>query len=223
MEFEFKGAQGRALDPQPFFQTNDEQISKGTGVPQPKLVGAQAGAVTGSEINMQDYYKVISRIQSALEDCVRWVIDKLAESGQLSLIKVGSDKEGKLKALFNRVFGDYRHKTAKTYQIKWNSAFELSEVEQKQIELTHAQANQSKLDYMTVDEVRAQEGLDPLPNGEGTSLKKSGFNVFGKEGEKGNEDLTGNDKFLVVDLGGKHKHVKSRASSASSSGQKVDT
>ena len=224
MTFDFVGAQGRTLDPQPFFKTNDEQISKGSGVPQPKLVGAQAGAVTGSEINMQDYYKIISRVQARLEECVRWIVDRLADSGQLTLIKSASDsKIDKVKDMLRRVFGDYRHRTARTYNVEWNSAFELSELEEKDIELKHAQANQSKLDYMTVDEVRAQEGLDPLPNGEGTSLKKSGFNVFGKEGEKGNEDLTGNDKFLVVDLGGKHKHVKSGASSSGSSGQKVDS
>lgn len=221
MEFEFKGAQGRALDPQPFFQTNDEQISKGSGVPQPKLVGAQAGAVTGSEINMQDYYKVISRIQARLEDAVRWIIDKLADSGQLTLIKAGSDKDGKLKALFHKVFGDYRHRTAKSYEIVWNSAFELSEKEEKEIEELHARANQAKLDYMTVDEVRAEEGLDPMPNGEGAKLKSQGFNIFGEE--KSEAGLEGKDKFLVVDLNKKDKHVKSSSSSASSSRQKVDS
>jgi len=206
MVIDFIGAQGRALDPQPFFKTNDEQISKGSGVPQPKLVGAQAGAVTGSEINMQDYYKVISRIQAQLEDVVRWVIDKLADSGQLTMIKSASDKDGKLKQLFHKVFGDYRHRTARTYNIEWNSAFELSEAEEKDIELKHAQANQAKLDYMTVDEVRAEDGLDPLPNGEGATLKKSGFNVFGEKGKEENPELAEADKFLVVDLNRKHEH-----------------
>jgi hypothetical protein len=204
MKFHFEGAQGRALDPTSFFKTNIEQVSVATGIPQPKLVGAQAGAVTGSEVNMQDYYKVISRIQSGLEDVVRWVVDKLADSGQLGLIKTGSDKDGRIKQLFSRVFGDYRHRTARTYTIEWNSAFELSSLDEARVEQLHAQANQAKLDYMQIDEVRAEENLDPLPNGEGAGLKKANLNLFG-QGQKGNPDLTTNDKFLVVDLNRKGK------------------
>jgi len=54
MTFDFKGAAGKALDPAPIFQTNMEQIAIATGIPQAKLVGAQAGALTGSEVNMKD-------------------------------------------------------------------------------------------------------------------------------------------------------------------------
>ena len=208
MTFTFEGAAGHALDPSPFFQTNIEQISVATGIPQAKLVGAQAGQVTGSEVNMQDYFKVISREQSKLEPVARWVIDRLSESGQLTLIKTAVDKVSEsyrnnlLKRMLRRVTGsDYRHKTATNYEIEWHSAFELSALTEADVELKKEQANQIKLDYMTIDEVRNDSLLDPLPNGEGAKLKMTSMGLFGEnKGEEGNEDLAGADKFLVVDL-----------------------
>jgi len=216
MTFKFEGAQGRALNPQPFFQTNLEQIAIATGIPQAKLVGAQAGAVTGSEVNVQDYFKVISREQAKIESVVRWVIDRLAESGQLSMVKAAVDKGSDnyqvslLKKMLKRVLRrDYRHKTAENYVVEWNSAFELSELDLAQVEQLQVQASQGKLDYMTVDEVRAENNLDPLPDGEGEKLKQSSFGMFGEEqGEEGNKELANADKFLVVDLKGRKQRVK---------------
>jgi hypothetical protein len=167
MKFSFAGAAGATLDPSPFFQTNIEQISVATGIPQAKLVGAQSGAVTGSEVNMQDYYKVVSREQSRFEDVLRWVIDRLADSGQISLVASATATD-KVKVAFAKMFRrDYRHKTVKTYEVNWNSAFELSEKDESLIEEANVRANQGKLDYMSIDEVRAEEGLDPLPDGAG--------------------------------------------------------
>ena len=223
MTFSFEGAAGHALDPAPFYQTNVEQISIATGIPQAKLVGAQAGAVTGSEVNMQDYFKVVSRDQSKVEYVVRWTIDRLADSGQLKIVKAAVDRNSDsyhvdlLKKMYRRVIRrDYRHKTAENYEVEWNSAFELSELSEAQVELTHVQANVDKLEYMTIDEVRAEENLDPLPNGEGASLKKSSLGLFGEEqGKEGNEELAENDKFLVVDLTRKgKKRVKSSTGSS---------
>lgn len=216
MTFTFEGAAGHALDPSPFFQTNVEQIAIATGIPQAKLVGAQAGAVTGSEVNMQDYFKVVSREQAKIEPVVRWVVDCLAGSGQISLVKAAVDKTSDnyhvnlLKKMLKRVIKrDYRHKTAENYEVEWNSAFELSELNQAQVEQLHVQANVDKLEYMTVDEVRAEEQLDPLPNGEGEKLKQSSMGLFGEEqGKEGNEELTNADKFLVVDLKRKKKRAK---------------
>jgi hypothetical protein len=198
MTFTFEGASGRALDPQPFFKSNIEQIAIATGYPQAKLIGAQAGAVTGSEVNQQEYYKAISRDQEEVEYVVRWVVDHLADSGQLSIIKAVTDKTGGyhvnlLKSMLKRVIHrDYRHKTAENYIIEWNSAFELSEVDEADVELRKAQANQAKLDYMTVDEVRAEENLDPLPNGEGATLRKAQPQMF--------ENTREGDSYLVTEV-----------------------
>ncbi len=171
MDFDFRGAQGRALDPQPFFQTNLEQISAGSGVPEPMLRGAQAGAVTGSEVNQQQYYKVISRIQASLEDCVRWVIDRLAEAGQIEGLVKSTDKSlsEKVKRWIHHD-AEPIHESLK-YKIEWVSAFELTELDEANAELLKEQANQTRLQYMTVDEVRALNELDPLPNGEGSTLQ----------------------------------------------------
>lgn len=160
MMFEFKGPAGQSLDPTPFFKTNIEQISIATGYPQAKLVGAQAGQVTGSEVNQQEYYKAVSRDQeNYCEEPIRWLIDRLVESQQITLIKSAVDES------------DYRHKTVGDYVINWNSAFELSELDESQVKLNNVNASVSQLEYMTIDEVRAENELDPLPNKEGEKLK----------------------------------------------------
>jgi hypothetical protein len=177
MTFEFKGAAGSTLDPAPFYTQNIQQIAIATGYPQAKLIGAQAGAVTGSEVNQQEYYKAISRDQeNYCEEPIRWVIECLVDGGQISLIRSSTvtDKQTPsyhLKLLKNRlkrlVKHDYRHKITEQYTINWNSAFEMSDKDEAQIEYTHAQAQNQKLGWMSKDEIRAEEGLDPLPDGAG--------------------------------------------------------
>jgi hypothetical protein len=181
MDINFIGAEGKTLNPKPFFETNDEQISKGTGIPQPKLVGAQAGAVTGSELNQQEYYKIISRIQSFFEDSVRWVIDSLIESRQVKITRQQGAPD-KIKKVFRRFADGIKHiitgidckqidnLSTFDYNIVWNSPFELSEIDETQVALQKAQADQIRLQYMTVDEVRALNDLDPLPDGQGATL-----------------------------------------------------
>jgi len=171
MDFTFAGAAGRALDPQPFFQTNLEQIAIGTGVPEPVLRGAQAGAVTGSEINQRQYYKVISSIQAQVEPCVRWIIDHLIVGRQIKGLPYTAGE-----SLPARVKRWVKHDVSPPplqfeYVVKWESAFELTELDNRQAELLKEQANQIRLQYMTVDEVRAMNNLDPLPNGEGATLQ----------------------------------------------------
>jgi hypothetical protein len=203
MTFDFVGAKGVALDPTPFFKTNLEQISIATGVPQAKLIGAQAGAVTGSEVNMQDYYKVVSRCQYALEDVIRWIIDRMAEAGQIKLVSSSSTATDKLKEKLAKVFGvDFKHKRAQTYTVEWNNPFEMSPKDEATTELLHEQANQIKLEYMPKDEVRALEGLDPLPNGEGKGIAPKGISLFNKGGNPQKQDpmqnqLNQSDMFIT--------------------------
>ncbi len=190
MTFEFKGPAGQSLDPAPFYVQNIQQIAIATGYPQAKLIGAQAGAVTGSEVNQQEYYKAISRDQQAYcEEPIRWIIDHLAVSGQIGMIRAAVDKTAPdyrlrlLKQTVKRlVHRDYRHKTTENYVITWNSAFELNEKDEVLIEASHTQANVNKLKYMTKDEVRAEEGLDPLPNGEGATIVPEGLQLFNQKG-----------------------------------------
>lgn len=173
MDFDFRGAQGRALDPIPFFQTNREQVSAASGVPEPILRGAQAGAVTGSEVNQQQYYKVISRIQASLEDCMRWVIDHLVEAGQIKGLSKSSDEGLSEKAKrWLRIGHDAQPiQQPLKYRIEWVSAFELTELDEAQAANLREDANVKRLQYMTIDEVRAMNELEQLPNGEGSTLQ----------------------------------------------------
>jgi hypothetical protein len=55
----------------------------------------------------------------------------------------------------------------KDYRIVWSGGFELSEKEKALVELNLAQAREKKTGWMTIDEVRAEQGLQPLPDGAG--------------------------------------------------------
>lgn len=201
MDFKFEGAMGRALDPTPFFHTNLEEISKGTGVPEPVLRGAQAGAVTGSEVNLRQYFKVISGIQVCFEDVVRWVIDRLVEARQIKgLPYLAGDKIP--KKVLRWIKHDVQPKPEPfKYTIEWVSAFELTEIDEANADLLKEQANEVRLKYMTVDEVRAMNELDPLPNGEGATLQKP--QPFGFTEQQG-------DSYLVTEIS---KNSKSNQSS----------
>jgi hypothetical protein len=202
MDIDFIGASGVAIDPSPFYVQNIQQIAIATGYPQAKLIGAQAGAVTGSEVNQQEYYKAISRDQTSYcEEPIRWVITCLSTSGQVTLISTETkqqatdNKLNNLKTVINRALKrDYRHKTAEQYEIVWNSAFELSDLDKATIANLKEDANTKKLGYMSKDEVRGEHDppLGPLPNGAGEWKDQSdmfngeSFLVQSKQGMKPN-------------------------------------
>lgn len=179
MDFKFEGAAGAILNPEPFFDSNTKQISKATGFPKSILEGAEAGALTGSEKNDQQYYKKISGIQSDFEDAIRWVIDAFVGAGRIGGVTPQQDAKpvgNVIKRMLHKVAPSHFKEDASpqifNYEIEWNSAFELDEVKEAQIDLMTEQANSLRLEYMTKDEVRAtKEGLKDLPNGEGKTLK----------------------------------------------------
>jgi hypothetical protein len=122
-----------------------ENIAAGSGLPLAILRGAQAGALTGSEVNEREYFKLISDAQSRYEPCIRQLIDALLDCGQIR----------------------FKYNVKREYRIVWNSGFEISEKEKASIELQQAQARNLKTVWMSVDEVRAEQGLEALPNGAG--------------------------------------------------------
>jgi len=142
VKFEFKGVAGRALDPEPYYTPVMENISAGSGVPLAMLRGAQAGALTGSEVNEREYFKLISDAQSRYEPAVRQLIDALVACGQVQT-------------------------AVEDYKIVWLGGFELNEKDKAAVELNLAMAREKKLGWMTVDEVRAEEHLQALPKGAG--------------------------------------------------------
>src|SRR5680860_1300709 len=79
--------------------------------------------------------------QSLLEAIVWDWIDLLMETGQIDRVE--------------------------DYNLVWPPGFELSEPTKADIMVKEAQARNLQLGWMTVDEVRADQGLEPLPGGAG--------------------------------------------------------
>ena len=135
---EFKGLAGKALNPEPYYEPILESIAIGSSFPKAQLRGAQAGGLEGSQVNQSDYFKYISGLQTLLEPCVWELIDNLMETGQIRRVE------------------DYR--------IVWPGGVELSEKDRASVELMEAQARSLKLQYCVVDEVRAEEDKEALPD-----------------------------------------------------------
>ena len=138
------GAKGKALDPGPYVDVSLESLSCGSRIPVSHLKGATAGTIAGSEVNDREYWGGIAMQQSLLERTIWDLIDLLMETGQI-----------------NRV---------EDYNLVWPPGFELSDQTIAEIKLKEAQAYKLQLGWMTVDEVRAQQGLDPLPDGAGQTF-----------------------------------------------------
>lgn len=135
------GAKGKALDPEPYIDVSLESLSCGSRIPVSHLRGATAGTLAGSEVNDREYWGGIAMQQSLLERTIWDLIDLLMETGQIERVK--------------------------DYNLVWPPGFELSDQTIAEIKLKEAQAYKLQLDWMTVDEVRVEQGLDPLPDGAG--------------------------------------------------------
>jgi len=62
--FDFKGAEGKALKPAEFWEIILEWISMSVDIPKDVLRGASAGAVTGSQTNLEIYYSTVHSKQT---------------------------------------------------------------------------------------------------------------------------------------------------------------
>ena len=185
-ELEFKGAAGKALNPEPYYAPILENIAAGSGVPLAILRGAQAGALTGSEVNEREYFKLISDAQSRYEPAVRQLIDALIECGQIR----------------------YKWNVQRGYRIVWLGAFEMSEQTKAAVELQKAQACDLKLGWMTVDEVRAEQDLKELPDGSGKvvlGLKKAEPQPAAEPEELASEEADSSGFWLLKRLRRKKK------------------
>jgi hypothetical protein len=133
---EFKGAAGKALNPEPYVNSCMEQLSMASGIPAAIMRGAQAGALAGSDVNEREYFKFISDLQASYEPAIWQLIDLLMETGQIP--------------------------TVEDYEIQWNGGFELNELDKAQVFLAKAQAIKLKTEFLKVNELRALED-PPLP------------------------------------------------------------
>jgi len=58
-KFDFIGAEGKALKPMEYWDITLEFISSSTDIPKDVLKGVSAGAITGSETNLKQYYSML--------------------------------------------------------------------------------------------------------------------------------------------------------------------
>ena len=79
-EIEFKGLAGRALDPMNYYLPIMENISAGSGIPLAILRGVQAGTLTGSEVNQQEYFALIGDEETYYETGIRQLIKSLTQT-----------------------------------------------------------------------------------------------------------------------------------------------
>ncbi|MHA2066521.1 MAG: anti-CBASS protein Acb1 family protein [Candidatus Thorarchaeota archaeon] len=147
---DFKGVQNVTLNPDPYVKVAFESFSLGSRIPQDIFKGVSAGRITGSEFNERNYYKYISSEQNSKTSVVRELIDRLLATGQVEA------EDGRV-----RIPVDVE------YTVFWTSAFELNEVDQTRISLWKSTTYKNYGAFMMVDEIRALEKLDPLPDGKG--------------------------------------------------------
>jgi hypothetical protein len=151
------GAAGKALNPEPYVNPTMESLSCGSRIPLSHLRGANAGTLAASEVNDREYWGGIATLQLLYESTIWELIDRLVETGQI------------------RKVNDYR--------VVWLAGFELTEQGKAAIKLQLAQAHNFESGWKTVDELRAEEKLDPLPDGAGKvvlGLKKTEQQPFGQ-------------------------------------------
>ena len=139
---EFKGAEGRALSPKEYFEAGLSLIAAAGDLPYALLIGVNAGAVSGSETNLKDYYSDVSSRQT-LEDqpLLEEMYNKLIETGQLT------DKE---------------------YEIEWIPLFSETQKEMAETSKLEAEARE----VMKRTGVITKEFQEDLDNGELIEVEK---------------------------------------------------
>lgn len=155
-DFKFVGAEGAVLNPNTYFDMYFTFIAAATGVAKDTLQGVSAGRVTGSEVNERQYYKSISLHQNQKEPMLRELIDRLIQTGQVD---------------FN---GEY--------EVEWIDPFEVNPQDKAAIEFMQARTTALQT-YMTVNEIRAKYGMEPIEGGDVLMLQPGQFGAGGFGGQ----------------------------------------
>lgn len=155
-KLEFKGVAGVALNPMNYYLPIMESISMATSIPLAILRGAQAGALTGSEVNEREYQGLLSEEQVMYEQAIRDLIILILRQPSMQ-----GTEEGKT--------GDQEAEDFPAFTFKWLSGIELSETEKVDLNLKKANLLAVKGQWHTRNELRKME--DPqakdLPEGQG--------------------------------------------------------
>jgi len=188
---EFIGVQDVTLNPEPYNEMAAWNLSMASRIPQDILKGVSAGRITGSEVNERAYFKFINAEQSNVEHIVRELIDRVIETGQVI------HEDGR------------RRDPTKEYLIEWNYPQLTPELSQAQIDFLSQRAQTERLEYMTINEVRAKADppLPPLENEEdgntvlGILMYSKGgeFSEFASNPERRTEEKTTEDSEDALD------------------------
>jgi hypothetical protein len=139
-DFKFVGAEGAVLNPNTYFDMYFTFIAAATGVAKDTIQGVSAGRVTGSEVNERQYYKSISLHQNQKEPMLRELIDRIIQTGQVS-------------------------EAPAQYIIEWVDPFEVNPQDKAAIEFMETRTRALKT-WKTINEIRAEEGLEPVEDGD---------------------------------------------------------
>jgi len=116
------------IDPTPFFQVALTAVCTTLGIPKQIAEGTNAGAISGSETNLKDYYSDLSSVQTlTIEPLLREIYQRCQDNAIIAQ-------------------GDY--------DIKWESLFEMNE---KDTALTEYAKSQAYLNYVNAGLVPKEE------------------------------------------------------------------
>jgi hypothetical protein len=76
-KMEFIGPQGATTDFAQHIDACLNMIAAGTGIPKDILIGATAGAITGSETNVKALFATLNQIQTSIEPSIRELVRRM--------------------------------------------------------------------------------------------------------------------------------------------------
>ena len=151
---EFVGAKGSALDPKNYLDVAIFAVATSFDIPAQIVIGTAAGAVTGSETNLRDYYSDISSKQE-----IDWtpIMEQLIVIGQ----STGQIAKGEFK-------------------IKWNPLFELTEKEIAEIDKMKAETDKIRIDSGVLDPEQVKEERESEDLQDSKPVEKVDFEYNGE-------------------------------------------
>lgn len=149
-KIDFKGVGGVALDPLNYYLPIMEQISLATSIPLAILRGAQAGALTGSEVNEREYQGLLSDEQGMYEDSVIELIKAILRQPHMQAKKDDSTAQAADPVI-------------PAFTIKWLSGMELTETEKVDLQIKKTQLIRAKGEWHTRNELRLMEDPKAKP------------------------------------------------------------
>lgn len=135
---EFKGGQMSTSSFIGLFDGLLGRVSAATGIPRDVFIGASAGKIVGSDVILKSLYQVLNGVQSGVERPIRQNIDRLDPS-----------------------YIDLE------YEFKWGVKFVPDAKQEADIGFINAEELSIRgATYLTKNEIREMQGLDPLPGGD---------------------------------------------------------